>query len=71
MTQKFQLLIQYGNTAAVHDDRLPQSTMTGLQLRHTATLRTHFERQFFFVHKITSFLSPSHPARRAITSLIL
>ena len=44
MTQKFQLLIQYGNTAAVHDDRLPQSTMTGLQLRHTATLRTHFER---------------------------
>lgn len=64
MTQKFQLLIQYGNTAAVHDNRLPQSTMTGLQLRHTAT--AHALQAAIFLRSQNHILPfPIPPALRA------
>ena len=55
MTQKFQLLIQYGNTAAVHDDRLPPHGHAAHALRAAIFLRSQ--------NHILPF--PIPPARRA------
>ena len=70
MTQKFQLLIQYGNTAAVHDDRLPQSTMTASNSdTRPRCARTSSGNFSSFTKSHPSFPHPT--GSPCITSLIL